>query len=118
MEPFMVRSLKTLLSASVFAAALGIGFAFAEEREVNDIWWDVQSDDDGGDHKTCVAENFNDHPVEAVFDLFPAAQDPDGAPMPRTAVLTMKPYVTYKIYNWPEGSDAHCSLRSVTVYSQ
>jgi hypothetical protein len=114
----MTRPLKTLVSASIFAVALGIGSAFAEEREVNNIWWDVQRDDDGGDHQTCVAENFNDHPVEAVFDLFPAAQDPDGNPMPRTAVLTMTPYVTYKIYGWPENSDAHCSLRSATVYAQ
>lgn len=108
--------LKTLLPAALLAVGAGAP-CFAED-EVNNIWWDVQDNYNGGDQSACVAENYNDHTVDAVFDLFPTSFDFDGNPMPGRAVLTMRPYVTYKLYAWPAGgsADKHCALRSSTVH--
>jgi hypothetical protein len=109
--------LKSLVTAALFTLGAGAGASRADEHEVNNIWWDVQDNYNGGDQTACVAENYNDHPVDAIFDLFPTSFDLNGNPMPGRAVLTMRPYVTYKLYAWPGGStDKHCALRSYTVH--
>jgi hypothetical protein len=108
---------KPLVTAALFSLVGGASASFADEHEVNNIWWDVLDGYNGGNQPACVAENYNDHPVDAVFDLFPTSFDYDGNPMPGRAILRMRPYVTYKLYAWPEGStNPHCALRSSTVH--
>jgi hypothetical protein len=106
---------KTLLSAVVLVIGTGVASGFAEEREVNNIWWNL--DDNDGGQTVCVAENYNDYPVDAVFNVFPAAFDPDGNPMPNTATITMTPYVEYKLYRWDNvaGPGPQCALLSYSA---
>ena len=82
---------------------------------MNNIWWNL--DDNDGGHTVCVVENYNDYPVDAVFNVFPAAFDPDGNPMPDTATITLTPYVEYKLYRWDNvaGPGPQCSLLSYSV---
>ncbi|HLW90490.1 MAG TPA: hypothetical protein VKS78_04200 [Roseiarcus sp.] len=116
----MTCSLKTLLPTVLLTLGAGIGHGFADEREVNNIWWEVEQGYNGSHETACVAENYNDNTVDAVFDLFPASYDFNGNPMPATAVVRMRPYTTYKVFGWPEerGSDPHCALRSYSAHVQ
>ncbi len=110
---------KALLSATLLIAGAGIGRSFADEREVNNIWWNLDSDYNDTHQTVCVAENYNDYPVDAVFEVYPGTFDLEGNPVPGTAVLSMRPYVTYKLFGWPDGSgpDHRCALRSYTVHT-
>jgi len=105
-----MRIPKTLLSAVVLIVGTGVASSFANEREVNNIWWNLE--DNEGNQTVCVAENYNEFPVDAVFNVFPAGFDPDGSPMPSTAEITMRPYVEYKLYRWDNvaGPGPQCSL--------
>jgi len=105
-----MRFPKTLLSTVVLIVGSRIASGFADEREVNSIWWSLE--DDEGSQSVCVAENYNEFPVDAVFKVFPAAFDADGDPMPSTAAITMRPYVEYKLYRWDNvaGPGPQCSL--------
>ena len=110
----MERFAIPLLSAALLAVA---GPSFANEREVANIWWNLD-DDYNGNQTACVAENYNDHAVDAVFDLFPAAYDPDGNPMPDRIVVTLNPYQTTKLYTWANapGPGPRCDLRSYSAH--
>jgi hypothetical protein len=101
---------RVLLSAACLAAATP---ALTFEREVNNVWWAVYEHYNGGDQTACITQNYNDHPVEAVFDVFPTA-DPDGAPAPARMVMTLAPGQTYKVWGWADvpGPGPRCELRS------
>lgn len=92
---------------------LGAGPALAFEREVNNVWWAVYDNYNGGGQTACIAENYNDYPVQAVFDVFPAATDPDGAPAPAHTAVTLAPFQTQKIWSWANipGPGPSCELR-------
>src|SRR5579863_1805912 len=113
MEALMTRFVTPLVSAFVLAFAAGTSPSFAQEREVNDIWWSLYDHYDGG-AAACVAENYNDHPIDAEFEVFPAVYDEDGNPAPRRMVVTLAPYQTYKVYEWDAaaGPGPRCDLRS------
>jgi len=113
----MTRFSKTLLSAVLLTVGSGVAHSFANEQEVNNIWWNLQDNYNGGGQTVCVAENYNDFPVEAVFNVFPAAFDEDGNPMPNRAVISMKPYVEYKLYRWDNvsGPGPQCGLLNYSV---
>jgi hypothetical protein len=114
----MKRFLQTFLTAALATAGAGVESSFADEHEVNSVWWNVQSDYNGSNRTACVAENYNDQPIDAVFDLFPGAYDFEGNPALGRAVLTMRPYVEYKLYDWANGAvpNPNCTLRSYTVH--
>lgn len=116
----MKRFLIPLLSAAVLTVGAGtrLCFAFANEQEVNDIWWSLYDDYNGSDRPACVAENYNEHPVDAVFEVFPASYDFDGNPQPSQMVVTLAPYQTTTLFSWANGAGpgAHCDLRSYTVH--
>ena len=65
-----------------------------------------------------MAENYNEHAVDAVFDLFPVAVDPDGDPMPSRVVVTLSPYQTVKLFTWANGPGPgpRCDLRSYSAH--
>jgi len=46
-----------------------------------------------------------------------AAVDDDGNPMPDRAVVTMKPYVQYKLWSWANsmGPGPQCALLTYSV---
>ena len=113
----MNRFLKTLLSAALLTGGAGIGRSFADEQEVHNIWWNLDSDYNDSHQTACVAENYNDYTVDAVFDLFPTSFDFYGNPMPSRTVVTMRPYVQYKLFGWANttGPGPRCTLRSFTV---
>ena len=118
MKRFLKFILKPLLKISLFYFGT-VGVCFAEEHEVNNIWWSVLDGFNGGSRPTCVAENYNDRAVDAVFDLFPTSFDFNGNPARGRAILTMRPHVTYKLYAWPEGSsNPHCALRSYSMHAR
>ena len=114
----MTRIPTPLLSAGVLAVAAGTGPSFAQEREVNDIWWSLYDHYNGG-QPACVAENYNDHPVDAVFEVFPAVYDEDGDPMRSRIVVTLTPYQTYKVYELanPAGPGPRCDLRAYGAHA-
>jgi hypothetical protein len=113
----MQRFLKILLSAGLLTAGTGVSLGLAEEKEINNVSWELQNNDGG--QTTCVAENYNDFAVDAVFDLFPAIVDYNGQPMPTQKVVTMQPGVEYNVFSWNNASAAgpgpHCTLRFYTV---
>ena len=104
---------RVLLSAACMAVATP-GFAF--EREVNNVWWAVYEHYNGSDQTACITENYNDYPVQAVFEVFPAA-DFDGAPAPTQMVMTLAPFQTMKVWGWANvpGPGPRCELRESTA---
>ena len=114
----MKRFLKPVVFAAFLTVGAGTGPSFAFEQEVNNIWWALYDNYNGSPQSACIAENYNDHAVDAVFELFPASADPDGNPGPAHMVVTMRPYQTYKVFGWPNetGPGPRCELRSVTVH--
>src|SRR5574340_282113 len=113
----MKRFLKPLLAAAFLTVGAGVTQSFAFEQEVNNIWWALFDNYNGSNQTACVAENYNDHAVEAVFELFPTSSDYYGNPMPSRMVVMMRPYQTYKLFGWPNvgGPGPRCELRSSTV---
>lgn len=113
----MKRLLKLVLSAAFLTVGAGAGQSFAFEREVNNVWWAVFDNYNGSNQTACVAENYNDHPVTAVFELFPTSFDYYGNPRPSRMVVTLSPFQTYKLYGWANvtGPGPRCELRSSTV---
>jgi hypothetical protein len=119
----MQRILKILVSAGLFSTAASVPLALADEQEINNVSWELKNNEGG--QTTCVAENYNQFPVDAVFELFPAAFDGDGAPMPTRKIVTMQPGVEYNVFSWtnasaPSGGPGptpgpHCALRFYTV---
>jgi hypothetical protein len=113
----MQRFLKILLSAGLLAVGAGVQHGLADEKEINNVSWELRNNHGG--QTTCVAENYNQFPVDAVFELFPAAFDYNGDPMPTRKVVTLQPGVEYNIYNWTSisaaGPGPHCALRFYTV---
>ena len=114
----MNRLVKPLLSAALLVIGAGAGQSFADEREVNNIWWELDDGYNGSNQTACVAENYNDHAVDAVFDVFPAAYDYDGGPMPRQIVVTLNPFETTKLYSWANGAGPgpRCELLSYSLH--
>lgn len=112
--------LKTLLPAAVLTLGLGIGHGLADEQEAGNIEWSVDDNYNGTNQTACVVENYNDFTVDAVFHIFPADFDVDGNPMPNRAVITMKPYVQYKLYSWANsaGPGPQCALLTYSVRPQ
>jgi len=113
----MTRFSKILLSIVVLTLGAGVTHSSASEHEVGNIWWSLQDNYDGGHQTVCVAENYNDFPVEAVFSVFPTDADDDGNPLANQAVITMKPYEQYKLYRWTDasGPGPQCSLLNYSV---
>ena len=101
---------RVLLSAA-FAAAATPALAF--EREVNNVWWAVYEHYNGGDQTACITENYNNYPVQAVFEVFPAGADFDGAPAPTQMAMTLAPFQTIKVWGWANvpGPGPRCELR-------
>jgi hypothetical protein len=99
----------------VFSAACLIAAtpALAFEREVNDVWWAVYDNYDGGGQTACIAENYNEHPVEAVFEVFPVATYRNGAPASAHVGVTLAPFQTQKIWSGANipGPGPSCELR-------
>jgi hypothetical protein len=114
----MESALKMLLSAGLLTVGAGVGHSFADDHEVNNVWWSLINGYNGSHQTACVAENYNNNPVDAVFDLFPARFDFEGNPAPGRAFISMRPYVEYKIYSWPEGFSLtpQCKLRFYSVH--
>ncbi len=112
----MKRFPKLLMSAAFLTLGSGQGFAF--EQEVSNVWWAVFDNYNGSNQTACVAENYNNHPVDAVFDVFPGASDVAGTPAPSRMVVTMAPYQQYKLFGWVSaaGPGQRCDLRSFTVH--
>ena len=109
----MKRFRKSVVAAAFLSlAAAGQGFAY--EREVNNVWWAVFDNYNGSDQTACIAKNYNDHAVDAVFDLFPTGADDYGNPMPSRMVVHLEPYQTYKVWGWAnaDGPGPRCELRS------
>lgn len=116
MKRFLKFFLKPLLNVAVFSLG-GVGAGLADDHEIHNIWWSVLDGYNGGNRPTCVAENYNDRAVVAVFDLSPTSFDFNGNPARGRAILTMRPHVTYKLYAWPGGfSNPHCALRSYSMH--
>ncbi len=113
--------LEVLPAAAILIVGTMVGQSFANDREVNDIWWNLETNYYGSQQTVCIAKNYNYYPVTAVFNTFPGADDPDGNPMPTRAVITMQPYVEYRVYSWPAdytGPGPHCELLSYSVSAQ
>ena len=53
----MTRFLKILLPAVFLTLGAGIGLGSADEREVNNVWWELEQDYNGSHQTVCVAEN-------------------------------------------------------------
>jgi hypothetical protein len=106
--------------AAFFSVAAGAGQSFAFQQEVNNIWWALFDNYNWSNQTACVAENYNNHAVTAVFELFPVAFDPYGNPLPRRMVITLQPYQFYKLYSWANvpGPGPRCELRSSTLRIQ
>jgi hypothetical protein len=113
----MKRFLKSLAAAAVLTVGAGAGQCFAEQ-EVGNIWWSLYDDYNGSNQSACVAENYNDHAVDALFEVSPTAYDFDGNPLPDRMLVTMAPYQTYKIFGWVNatGPGPRCNLLSYTVH--
>ena len=114
----MKRFLKSAVFAAFLTVGVGTGQSFAFEQEVNNIWWALYDNYNGSEQSACIAENYNDHAVDAVFELFPASADVDGNPGPAHMVLMMRPHQTYKVFGWANapGPGPRCELRSATVH--
>lgn len=109
----MRRFVTALPSAALLIVGTSIGQGFAEENEANDISWNLDNNYNDSHQTVCVAENYNQYPVDAVFEVFPADYDAAGAPMPNRAVIRMKPYVEYQVYRWASdysGPGPRCAL--------
>ncbi|PPQ35526.1 hypothetical protein CH337_13165 [Rhodoblastus acidophilus] len=106
-----MKSIARCLIAAACLSAASPALAF--EREVNNVWWAVYEHYNGGDQTACIAENYNDQPVQAVFEVFPAAADFDGGPAPGRMLVTLAPYQTIKIWGWADapGPGPRCELR-------
>jgi hypothetical protein len=120
-EALMKRFLKVLPAAALLIVGTTMGRSFAEENEANDISWNLENNYNDSHQTVCVAENYHEYPVDAVFDVFPADFDPAGNPMPDRTVITMKPYVEYQVFRWASdysGPGPRCDLLnySVTVH--
>ncbi|MBV8474451.1 MAG: hypothetical protein JO234_13620 [Hyphomicrobiales bacterium] len=108
--PIAIGSAAFLLAG----AAAGSGFA----SEVNDISWNLETNYNGGNQTVCIAENYHNYPVTAVFNVYPAAYDPDGNPAPTTAVVTLPPYTESRVFSWAAGYSGpgpNCSLLNYSV---
>lgn len=48
-----------------------------------------------------------------MFEIFPAAADPYGAPAPTQMVMTLAPFQTIKVWGWANvpGPGPRCELR-------
>ena len=114
----MRRFLKPLLSAAVLTVGAGAGPCFAYEQEVGNIWWSLYDNYNWSGQAACVAENYNDHTVDALFEVSPTSYDFDGSPVPNRMLVTLAPYQTYKIFGWANGTGPgpRCNLLSYTVH--
>ena len=114
----MRRFLTALPSAALLILGTTVGQGFADENEANDISWNLDSNYNDSHQTVCVAENYNEYTVDAVFDVYPADFDPAGNAMPDRAVITMKPYVEYQVYRWAadySGPGPRCNLVNYSV---
>jgi hypothetical protein len=112
--------LQALPLAALLAVGAMVGRGFAYD-EVNDIWWNLDGDYNGGHQTVCTAENFNGFPVDAVFNVFPAGYDRAGVPMPGRIVVPMRPFVQYRIYSWGTnytGPGPQCSFLNFSAQAQ
>ena len=111
----MERFLKPLLCAAVAIIGAGAGQCFAEQ-EVGNIWWSLYDDYNGSNQSACVAENYNDHAVDALFEVSPTSYDFDGNPVPGRMLVTMAPYQTYKVFSRANatGPGPRCNNFSLT----
>jgi hypothetical protein len=113
--------MRHVLEATAAAAILvagAIGPSFADEQEVHDISWNLETNYNGGGQTVCVAENYNEYPVMAQFSVFPADFDEDGNPLPDRAVVTLRPYAETPVYSWQAGYTGpgpNCSLLNYSV---
>jgi hypothetical protein len=111
--------LQTVPLASLLTVGAMVGHSFAFE-EVNNIWWNLDSDYNS--HQTvCTAENFNNFPVDAVFNVFPGGVDRAGVPTPNRIVVPMKPYIQYRVYSWGinyTGPGPECSFLNFSAQAQ
>ncbi|HEY1941459.1 MAG TPA: hypothetical protein VGH40_04985 [Roseiarcus sp.] len=101
-------------SAALLIAGVGPSFA----SETNDISWNLENNYNGSNQTVCVAENYNDYPVNAVFNIFPANYDPDGNALPNTTVVTLRPYTEYRVFSWAadySGPGPNCALVHYSV---
>jgi hypothetical protein len=112
--------LQTLPLAALLAVGAMVGRGFAYD-EVNDIWWNLDTDYYGSHQTVCTAENFNGFPVDAVFNVFPGGFDRAGVPTPGRIVVPMKPFIQYRIYSWGTnytGPGPQCSFLNFSAQAQ
>ncbi len=112
----MKRFPKAISLAALLVAGAGVGPSFASE--VNDISWNLENNYYGSNQTVCVAENYHDYPVNAVFNIYPANYDPDGNPLPNTTVVTLPPYTESRVFSWASdysGPGPNCSLLHYSV---
>ena len=110
-EFLMKGAQKMLLSAGLLTVGAGVGHSFADDHEVNNVWWGLISGYNGSHQTACVAENYNNNPVDAVFDLFPARFDFKGNPAPGRVFISMRPTSNTKFI---AGRKVSASPRSVS----
>jgi hypothetical protein len=111
----MTRTITLATTALLFV--LSCGPSFADGWEVDHIWWNLVQNYNHSRWTVCIAENFNNYTVNAVFDIYPAGTDHNGKPAHGKATPKMVPYTMYRLFGWPDGSkpDPACVLKSHSV---
>jgi hypothetical protein len=102
---------KILLSACLAVAATP---CLAFEREVDNIWWAVYDNYNFTGQTACIAESYYDHPVRAVFWVYPVP-NAKGAPVATRTVVTLMPFQDQKIWSWEpaSGPGPRCGLHAI-----
>jgi hypothetical protein len=105
-----------LASAALLLGGAAVGPSFANGAE--NLFWGLETDFGDNIKTVCVAENYNNYPVDAVFEISPSRYDRFGNLLQTTTRVTLTPYTESLVFTWGPGYPGpgpECALLHVSV---